>query len=55
MCCLVRLEIENARLEAAAKQQSNKIDALQKGAQEAATVSTKNLTHLLDPTGSQCT
>ncbi|XP_038561732.1 ankyrin repeat domain-containing protein 26 isoform X7 [Micropterus salmoides] len=31
-----RLEIENARLEAAAKQQSNKIDALQKGAQEAA-------------------
>ncbi|XP_032379301.1 ankyrin repeat domain-containing protein 26 isoform X5 [Etheostoma spectabile] len=29
-----RLEIENARLEAAAKQQSNKIDALQKGAQE---------------------
>uniref|UniRef100_A0A3P8R814 CCDC144C-like coiled-coil domain-containing protein n=1 Tax=Astatotilapia calliptera TaxID=8154 RepID=A0A3P8R814_ASTCA len=33
-----RLEIENARLEAAAKQQSNKIDALQKGAQEAAAV-----------------
>lgn len=33
-----RLEIENARLEAAAKQQSNKIDALQKGAQEAAVV-----------------
>uniref|UniRef100_A0A7N6BMA3 Ankyrin repeat domain-containing protein 26 n=1 Tax=Anabas testudineus TaxID=64144 RepID=A0A7N6BMA3_ANATE len=32
------LEIENARLEAAAKQQSNKIDALQKGAQEAAMV-----------------
>ncbi|XP_029009233.1 ankyrin repeat domain-containing protein 26 isoform X2 [Betta splendens] len=31
-----RLEIENARLEAAAKQQSNKIEALQKGAQEAA-------------------
>ncbi|XP_029993445.1 ankyrin repeat domain-containing protein 26 isoform X3 [Sphaeramia orbicularis] len=31
-----KLEIENARLEAAAKQQSNKIDALQKGAQEAA-------------------
>ncbi|AWP08092.1 putative ankyrin repeat domain-containing protein 26 isoform 5 [Scophthalmus maximus] len=29
-----RLEIENARLEAATKQQSNKIDALQKGAQE---------------------
>lgn len=34
-----RLEIENARLEAAAKQQSNKIDALQKGAQEAAVLS----------------
>ncbi|XP_076588911.1 ankyrin repeat domain-containing protein 26 isoform X2 [Chaetodon auriga] len=34
-----RLEIENARLEAAAKQQSNKIDALQKGAQEAAMLS----------------
>ncbi|XP_035521285.1 ankyrin repeat domain-containing protein 26 isoform X5 [Morone saxatilis] len=33
-----RLEIENARLEATAKQQSNKIDALQKGAQEAAMV-----------------
>ncbi|KAK2917589.1 hypothetical protein Q8A73_004335 [Channa argus] len=33
-----RLEIENARLEAAAKQQSNKIEALQKGAQEAAMV-----------------
>ncbi|XP_068169266.1 ankyrin repeat domain-containing protein 26-like isoform X10 [Antennarius striatus] len=33
-----RLEIENARLEAAAKQQSHKIDALQKGAQEAAVV-----------------
>ncbi|XP_056243406.1 uncharacterized protein si:ch211-272n13.3 isoform X2 [Seriola aureovittata] len=33
-----RLEIENARLEAAAKQQSNKIDALQKGAHEAAMV-----------------
>ncbi|XP_072242367.1 ankyrin repeat domain-containing protein 26 [Leuresthes tenuis] len=33
-----KLEIENARLEAAAKQQSNKIDALQKGAQEAATL-----------------
>ncbi|XP_059190741.1 ankyrin repeat domain-containing protein 26 isoform X2 [Centropristis striata] len=31
-----RLEIENARLEAAAKQQSNKIEALQKGAQESA-------------------
>ncbi|XP_054865220.1 ankyrin repeat domain-containing protein 26 isoform X9 [Amphiprion ocellaris] len=30
-----RLEIDNARLEAAAKQQSNKIEALQKGAQEA--------------------
>ncbi|XP_067357962.1 ankyrin repeat domain-containing protein 26 isoform X3 [Channa argus] len=34
-----RLEIENARLEAAAKQQSNKIEALQKGAQEAAMLS----------------
>ncbi|XP_040894536.1 ankyrin repeat domain-containing protein 26 isoform X5 [Toxotes jaculatrix] len=34
-----RLEIENARLEAAAKQQSNKIDALQKGAHEAAMLS----------------
>ncbi|KAM7003514.1 ankyrin repeat domain-containing protein 26 [Tautogolabrus adspersus] len=34
-----RLEIENARLEAAAKQQSNKIDALQKGAQEAVMLS----------------
>ncbi|KAE8296044.1 Ankyrin repeat domain-containing protein 26 [Larimichthys crocea] len=33
-----RLEIENARLEAAAKQQANKIDALQKEAQEAAMV-----------------
>lgn len=37
-----RLEIENARLEAAAKQQSNKIDVLQKTAQEAAAVSTEN-------------
>uniref|UniRef100_A0A3P8VH28 Uncharacterized protein n=1 Tax=Cynoglossus semilaevis TaxID=244447 RepID=A0A3P8VH28_CYNSE len=34
-----KLEIENARLEAAAKQQSNKIDALQKGAHEAAMLS----------------
>ncbi|XP_051807841.1 LOW QUALITY PROTEIN: ankyrin repeat domain-containing protein 26 [Acanthochromis polyacanthus] len=33
-----RLEIDNARLEAAAKQQSNKIEALQKGAQEAVMV-----------------
>ncbi|XP_034391750.1 ankyrin repeat domain-containing protein 26 isoform X3 [Cyclopterus lumpus] len=33
-----QLEIENARLEAAAKQQSNKIEALQKGAQESAMV-----------------
>ncbi|KAG9330034.1 hypothetical protein JZ751_027465 [Albula glossodonta] len=32
------MEIENARLEAAAKQQTNKIEALQKGAQEAALV-----------------
>ncbi|XP_078023828.1 ankyrin repeat domain-containing protein 26 isoform X10 [Epinephelus lanceolatus] len=34
-----RLEIENARLEAAAKQQSNKIDALQKGAEKSAMLS----------------
>ncbi|XP_036374400.1 uncharacterized protein si:ch211-272n13.3 [Megalops cyprinoides] len=34
-----RLEIENARLEAAAKQQTNKIEVLQKGAQEAAATS----------------
>ncbi|XP_037539680.1 ankyrin repeat domain-containing protein 26, partial [Nematolebias whitei] len=33
-----KLEIENARLEAAAKQHSNKIDALQKKAQEAVTL-----------------
>ncbi|XP_037308238.2 uncharacterized protein si:ch211-272n13.3 isoform X2 [Pungitius pungitius] len=33
-----QLEIENARLEAAAKQQSNKIETLQKGAQEFAMV-----------------
>ncbi|XP_034005356.1 ankyrin repeat domain-containing protein 26 isoform X4 [Trematomus bernacchii] len=33
-----RLEIENARLEAAAKQQANRIEALQKGAQESAMV-----------------
>ncbi|XP_063052762.1 ankyrin repeat domain-containing protein 26 isoform X2 [Engraulis encrasicolus] len=33
-----RLEIDNARLEAAAKQQSNRIEALQKGAQEATAV-----------------
>lgn len=38
----IRLEIENARLEATTKQQSNKIDALQKGAQEAAMVSAAN-------------
>ncbi|XP_035646254.1 ankyrin repeat domain-containing protein 26 isoform X1 [Oncorhynchus keta] len=31
-----RLEIENARLEAAAKQQTNKIEALQKGVQDSA-------------------
>jgi len=37
--CHIRLEIENARLDAAAKQQSNKIEALQKGAQEFAMVS----------------
>ncbi|XP_040018037.2 ankyrin repeat domain-containing protein 26 isoform X6 [Gasterosteus aculeatus] len=34
-----QLEIENARLEAAAKQQSNKIETLQKGAQESAMLS----------------
>ena len=34
----LRLEIENARLEAAAKQQANKIEALQKGAHEATVV-----------------
>ncbi|XP_031724501.1 ankyrin repeat domain-containing protein 26 isoform X7 [Anarrhichthys ocellatus] len=34
-----QLEIENARLEAAAKQQSNRIDALQKGGQESAMLS----------------
>ncbi|XP_035280259.1 ankyrin repeat domain-containing protein 26 isoform X2 [Anguilla anguilla] len=33
-----RLEIENARLEAGAKQQTNRIEVLQKGAQEAALV-----------------
>lgn len=38
-CILIRLEIDNARLEATTKQQSNKIDALQKGAQESAMVS----------------
>ncbi|KAK7891618.1 hypothetical protein WMY93_023581 [Mugilogobius chulae] len=38
-CTLHRLEIENASLEAAAKQQSNRIEALQKGAQEAAMLS----------------
>lgn len=42
MCFYIRLEIENARLEATAKQQSNKIDALQKGAQETAMVSPTN-------------
>nr|XP_019934829.1 PREDICTED: ankyrin repeat domain-containing protein 26-like isoform X4 [Paralichthys olivaceus] len=41
-----RLEIENARLEAAAKLQSNKIGVLQKGAQEAVMVS--NLFQLSD-------
>lgn len=34
-----RLEIDNARLEAAAKQQSNRIEVLQKGAQEVSAVS----------------
>lgn len=42
MQCPIRLEIENARLEAAAKQQSNKLEALQKGAQEGAMVSAAN-------------
>lgn len=35
----LRLEIDNARLEAAAKQQSTRLEVLQKGAQEAAAVS----------------
>lgn len=35
-----RLEIENARLEATAKQQNNRIEILQKEAQEATAVST---------------
>lgn len=35
----IRLEIENARLEATASKQSKEIDALQKGTQEAAMVS----------------
>lgn len=43
MCLNVRLEIENARLEATAKHQSNKMETLQKGAQEAAMVSTATL------------
>lgn len=34
-----RLEIDNARLEAAAKQQSTRLEVLQKGAQEATAVS----------------
>ena len=34
-----RLEIDNARLEAAAKQQSNRIEVLQKGAQDVSAVS----------------
>ncbi|KAL7402451.1 hypothetical protein ABVT39_015130 [Epinephelus coioides] len=38
-----RLEIENARLEAAAKQQSNKIDALQKGAEKSAMVQKQSM------------
>ncbi|XP_034541224.1 ankyrin repeat domain-containing protein 26 isoform X9 [Notolabrus celidotus] len=38
-----RLEIENARLEAAAKQQSNKIDALQKGVHEATMVQKQSM------------
>lgn len=43
MLCDCRLEIENARLEAAAKQQTNKIEALQKGVQDSAMVSLVNL------------
>lgn len=35
-----RLEIENARLEATVKQQNNRIEILQKEAQEATAVST---------------
>ena len=46
MLRLIRLEIENARLEAAAKQQANRIEALQKGAQESAMVSCFH-THIL--------
>ncbi|KAF3855119.1 hypothetical protein F7725_023174 [Dissostichus mawsoni] len=38
-----RLEIENARLEAAAKQQANRIEALQKGAQESAMVQKQSM------------
>ncbi|XP_030628026.1 ankyrin repeat domain-containing protein 26 [Chanos chanos] len=40
-----RLEIENARLEAATKQQTNRIEALQKGAQEAAVPSDSSPGH----------
>ncbi|XP_064878834.1 ankyrin repeat domain-containing protein 26 isoform X8 [Oncorhynchus nerka] len=46
-----RLEIENARLEAAAKQQTNKIEALQKGVQDSAMVRNR-LEDLV--TGLQC-
>lgn len=37
--CVCRLEIDNARLEASTKQQSNKIEALQKEVQESVLVS----------------
>ncbi|XP_070962282.1 ankyrin repeat domain-containing protein 26 isoform X12 [Oncorhynchus clarkii lewisi] len=46
-----KLEIENARLEAAAKQQTNKIEALQKGVQDSAMVRNR-LEDLV--TGLQC-
>ncbi|KAK6318643.1 hypothetical protein J4Q44_G00119340 [Coregonus suidteri] len=46
-----RLEIENARLEAAAKQQTNRIEALQKGVQDSAMVRNR-LEDLV--TGLQC-
>lgn len=55
MYCHFRLEIENARLEAAAKQQSHRIDALQKGAKEAAMVSAGKLIQELVHTGSHHT
>lgn len=36
--CIIRLEIENARLEATANKQSKEINTLQKGTHEAALV-----------------